>query len=433
MDRLTADATDDELLAALQRVSFDYFLNEVNPANGLIADRMRDGSPASIAAIGVALTGYPVAVARGTMGRDFAVERTLTTLRFLWSAPQGPEPDASGYRGFFYHFLDMATGRRVWKCELSTVDTALLMAGVLTVGAYFREDDEAEEEIRSLAAALYERVDWAWALNGGPQITHGWRPEKGFLRYRWEGYDEALILYVLALGSPSFPIPPESYAAWLSTYKWRKLYGQEFIYAGPLFIHQLSHVWIDFRGIQDAFMRGRGIDYFENSRRATYLQRDYAIRNPHGFAGYHDNCWGITASDGPGPLVREVDGVTRRFWGYRARGAPFGADDGTLSPWATVASLPFAPEIVMPALRHFLALELQDDNPYGFTASFNPTLEAIDGRPCGWRCAEHVGINQGPMALMIENHRSDFVWKILRTHPVFIAGLRRAGFSGGWL
>jgi len=431
--RKSRNLSDSDLLSDLQRVSLDYFINETNPENGLVRDRNRDSSPASIAAVGLALTAWPVGVARGMITRADAIARTLTTLRFLWNAPQGPERNASGHRGFFYHFLDMETGRRAWRSELSTIDTALLMAGVLSAAAYFREDDKAEAEIRDLADKLYSRVDWRWALNGGGAVSHGWTSERGFLRYRWHGYDEALILYILGLGSPTHALPPESYAAWLSTYKWKTIYGHELVYAGPLFIHQLSHIWIDFRGIADPWMRDRQTDYFENSRRATYVQREYAMRNPHGFVGYGQNCWGITACDGPGPLIRVIDGVRRRFYGYRARGVPWGADDGTLSPWATAASLPFAPEIVIPALRHFHAIELEDDNPYGFTSGFNPTIEAADGRPCGWMCAEHVGVNQGPMALMIENHRSDFVWTLMRTCPYVEAGLRRAGFAGGWL
>jgi hypothetical protein len=433
MDASNEHALNDELLQDIQRLSFEYFLNEANPANGLVADRNTQASPASIAAVGLALSSYPVGVERGFMTRAAAIERTLATLRFFWNAPHGPEPDATGYKGFYYHFLDMQTGRRVWKCELSTVDTAFLLAGVLSAGAYFDQDDGSELEIRRLADALYRRADWRWALNGGPTVTHGWRPEKGFLRYRWEGFDEALILYVLGLGSPTHPLPPESYAAWLSSYKWKTIYGRELVYAGPLFIHQFSHIWIDFRGIRDAFMRDHDSDYFHNSRQATYLQRDYAIRNPKGLSGYGENCWGLTASDGPGPPKREMRLDGRRFFGYLARGAPFGPDDGTLSPWAAITSLPFAPEIVLPALRHFHEMDLLAGNPYGFTASFNPTIAAADGRACGWVSSDHVGINQGPIALMIENYRSDFLWRLMRGVPAVTTGLRRAGFSGGWL
>lgn len=433
MDASSEHQLNAALLSNTQRLSFDYFLNEANPANGLVADRNTPGSPASIAAVGLALSAYPVGVERGFMTRAAAAARTLATLRFFWNAPHGPEPDATGYNGFYYHFLDMKTGCRVWKCELSTVDTALLLGGMLAAGAYFDAEDESELEIRRLADALYRRADWRWAQNGGATVTHGWRPEKGFLRYRWQGYDEAVILYVLGLGSPTHPLPPESYAAWLSTYKWKKIYGRELVYAGPLFVHQFSHIWIDFRGIRDAFMRNHGSDYFENSRQAAYLQRDYAVRNPKGFSGYGENCWGITASDGPGPTKRHMTLGGRRFFGYLARGAPFGPDDGTLSPWAAITSLPFAPEIVLPALRHFHEIDLHQGNPYGFTASFNPTIAAADGRPCGWVSPDHVGINQGPIALMIENYRSDFLWRLMRRVPAIAAGLRRAGFSGGWL
>jgi hypothetical protein len=423
----------DELLATLQRKTFDYFVNEVNPSNGLVADRTKDGAPASIAAVGLALTAYPVGIARGYWTREEARARTLATLRFFWNSKQGPEPDATGYKGLYYHFLDMETGRRTWRCELSTIDTALLLAGVLTAGAYFREENEDEEEIRSLSEKLYRRVDWDWARNGRSTVTHGWKPEHGFIRHRWKGYDEALILYVLGLGSPTHPLPPESYAAWLSTYEWKDIDGRELVYAGPLFIHQLSHIWIDFRGIQDNFMRDHGSDYFENSRQATFVQRDYAIRNPLEFAGYNQNSWGITASDGPGRKTRRIDGIERKFYGYRARGAPYGPDDGTLSPWATVASLPFAPEIVLPALRHFHDIDLKVDDPYGFKTSFNPTLATPDGRPTGWVSSDHLGLNQGPIVLMIENHRTDFLWRLMRNCPHVVRGLRLAGFANGWL
>lgn len=429
----TRPADDDEaMLSTLQRVSFDYFLNETNPENGMVADRDRPGAPASIAAIGMALTAYPVGVARGYISRADARARVHTTLRFLWQLPQGNAEDASGHRGFFYHFLDMQTGRRVWQCELSTIDTAILMAGALTAACYFDEAGE-EGEIRRLADALYRRVDWRWAENHSQTVALGWKPRSRFLRYRWHGYDESLIMQVLGLASPTHPLSPGSYQAYTRSYRWRTVEGQTYLHADPLFIHQLSHIWIDFRGIQDAFMRSHGIDYFENSRRATHAQRAYALRNPKGFAGYGENCWGITASDGPGPAERRIRGVRRRFFDYRARGIPDGPDDGTLSPWAVATSLPFAPEIVLPALRHFHALGLRDDCTYGFTASFNPTFGSGQADDPGWIAPETIGINQGPMALMIENHRSDFLWTLMRNCPTIVEGLRRAGFSGGWL
>jgi hypothetical protein len=322
----------------------------------------------------------------------------------------------------------MKTGRRVWKCELSTVDSAFLLAGMLTAAAYFDHDDAAEYEIRQLADDLYQRTDWQWAQNGGATVTHGWKPESGFLPFRWEGYDEALLLYVLGLGSPTHPLPADSFTAWASTYEWKKVYDTEFLYAGPLFVHQLSHAWIDFRSIQDKFMRRRGLDYFENSRRATYIQQQYALHNPLGFEGYSENCWGITASDGPGPKTIKINGVERQFFDYVARGAPFGPDDGTLAPWAVVASLPFAPEIVLPAIRYFNDIRLRENNRYGFKATFNPTYPGQEGSKFGWVSKWHYGLNQGPIVLMIENYRSGLLWKLMRGCSYLATGLRRAGF-----
>jgi len=180
---------------------------------------------------------------------------------------------------------------------------------------------------------MYKRADWQWAQNQKQSVSHGWRPERGFIRYRWLGYNEALILYILGLASPTFPLPASSYREWCSTYQWKKIYGIEFLFGSPMFIHQLSHAWIDFRGIQDAYMRSKSIDYFENSRRATYVQQQYAIRNPKQFREYGEFCWGITASDGPGPANLKVDGISRSFYDYKARGVPWGPDDGTLARW----------------------------------------------------------------------------------------------------
>lgn len=422
-------------LDKLQRDTFGYFLRETNLANGLVIDRNAEDWPASIAATGLALAVYPVAVERGFISRSAAVERTLATLRFFWNSPQGPEPDATGHHGFYYHFLDMQTGQRAWQCELSTVDSTFLLAGALTAGMYFDAETADEREIRDLGDALYRRADWQWAQNHGATVTHGWTPENGFLKYRWEGYDEALLLYVLGLGSPTHPLPQASYAAWISTYRWEHNYGQEYLYAGPLFAHQLSHVWVDFRGIQDAYMHTKGIDYFENSRRATYVQQQYAIDNPLGFKEYGPCCWGITASDGPGPVTIKRDGIERRFFDYVARGVPYGPDDGTLALWAIVVSLPFAPELVLSALHHcILQAKLIEYNADGLKASFNPSHPGDAGNPYGWWVSPwQYGIDQRPIILMIENHRNGLPWQLMRKCRYISNGLQRAGFEGGWL
>ena len=411
-----------------------YYLHETNPDNGLVRDKTDPRAPCSIAAVGMAMATLPLVVERGVLFRPFAAKLALRRLRFLYELPQGREPDASGYKGFFYHFLDIESGRRVWQCELSTIDSAFLFAGMLTAAAYFDQDTADEAEVRRLADAIYRRADWNWARNGGATLTHGWKPESGFLPYHWEGYDEGLLLYVLGLGSPTYPLPPESYAAFCATYEWKQLYGRELLYSGPLFTHQFSHLWIDFRNLQDAYMRDRGSDYFENSRQATFVQQAYAIHNPLQFAGYGEYCWGFTACDGPGWVTRVVDGVERQFFDYTARGAPFGPDDGTVAPWVVVASLPFAPEIVIPTVRHLANLKLGGrDSRYGFEPSFNQTFR-VDDSPTGWWLSPYYfGIDQGPVALSIENYRTGLIWDITRRCPCIVAGLRRAGFTGGWL
>ena len=421
----------DEELARLERDTFRYFADETNLENGLVRDKTSSGSPASIAVVGFALTAYPIAVERKYLTRREAVKRTLTTLRFFHDAPQGKEPDATGYKGFYYHFLDMKTGRRVWKCELSTIDTTYLIAGALTAACYFDRDTNSECEIRRLAESLYARVDWHWAQNRGLTVTHGWKPETGFIKYRWTGYSEALILYVLGLASPTFPLPPESYDAWTRTYKWKKLYGHEFLYAGPLFIHHLSHMWIDFRGIQDEYMAGKAINYFENSRRAIYAQQAYAMRNPKKYEGYGRFSWGITASDGPGPTIRRINGRRIRFYSYIARSFPYGPDDGTLAPWAVAASLPFAPEVVLPSLHRLNEEYPEITNQYGFKCSYNPTFTSGNGK--GWVSKGYYGLDQGPIIMMIENYRTGLIWRLLRRSSYIVNGLRRAGFRSGWL
>jgi hypothetical protein len=305
---------------------------------------------------------------------------------------------------------------------------------MLAAAAYFSADTPNQREIRELADALYRRADWPWLQTDTGTIGHGWKPESGFIHYRWEGFDEALLLYMLALGSPTHPLPPDSYTAWVSTYEWKHCYGIDYLYCGPLSTHQLSHAWIDFRGIQDEFVRRKGIDYFENSRRSTLVQQRYAIHNPLGFNGYGQHSWGITASDGPGPDVRRIDGIERHFFDYEGCGAPFGIDDGTLAPWAVVASLPFAPDIVLPTIHHFvLTLQLHDQHRYGFKATFNQTFDGNPQSPAGWVSPWHYGLNLGPIVLMIENHLGGMIWNLMRGSPYVVDGLRRAGFAGGWL
>ena len=430
---MSGEVLEEKKLIKLQKDTFDFFLKELNPENGLVPDSTKENSPCSITAVGLALSCYPVAVENGLLERGEAVKRTLTTLRFFWESPQGTGSDTLGCKGFFYHFLDMKTGRRAWNSEVSTIDTTFFLAGALACRQYFTENTDGEKEIRRLADALYARADWNWALNGGDTISMGWTPEKGFLKYRWEGYSEALLLYALALGSPTFPVSGKSYAAWTSSYQWKKIYDIEFLYAGPLFIHQLSHVWIDFRGIKDEYMKAKGIDYFENSRRATYIQQKYAIRNPKKFIGYNENCWGITACDGPGPAVRQIGGKPQKFYDYAARKVPYGPDDGTLAPWAAIASLPFAPEIVLSAMNHFGENYPEMIHEYGLQCSFNPTFTGKNQTRHGWVSGGYYGLNQGPIVLMIENYRTGFFWKLMRNCPYLAAGLQRAGFTGGWL
>ena len=406
------EATVEGAIDRYERAAFRYFDRESHPLTGLVKDSTSIASNASIAGSGMALGCYAIAAERGYLTRDEAARRTLLALRFL--------PGLS-VNGFFYHFLEPETGRRAGHSEVSTIDSALLFAGALAAVEYFDGATETESDIRSLGASLYLSADWQWASPRAPVITHGWTPEKGFLRYDWRGYNEALLLYILALGSPTFPVSAEAYDAWLLSYKWKSIYGYELLYGGPLFLHQMAHAWIDFRGIQDSYMRDRGIDYFENSRRATYVQREYAVRNPRKFIGYGENCWGVSASAGPG---------TGAFHGYRARGVPFGPDDGTIAPWATAASLPFAPEIVLPAIAFMEQDSMNVES--GFAPCFNRTYSAM-GDAKGWIAPDSYAIDQGPVALMIENHRSGLIWKLLRQSPYVRRGLERAGFTGGWL
>ncbi len=423
--------TDHATLDSVQRAAFGYFLREVNPGNGLVADTSRAGSPASIAVCGFAMSCYPVAVERGWMTRADAVAYTLALLRFLRDSDQSGAAGATGFKGFYFHFLNMQSGKREWKSELSLIDTALLIAGALTAAAYFTHDTAGENELRELTEMLYLRMDWRWAQDGGVTITHGWKPESGFLNYGWEGYSEAILLYVLAAGSPSFPTVGDCYSAWTRTYQWENIYGHDVLYAGPLFVHQFSHAWIDFRAIRDRFMRGKKSDYFENSRRTVLVHKEYAERNPGRFDGYDDNMWGLTACDGPNDSMADVPSHSQRLYGYAARGVPYGPDDGTVGGWSALASLPFAPDEALCAARAMLARfpEMMSNDMY--TSSLNPSLAQPGGQ--SWVSLGHFGLDQGIVVMMIENYRTQLIWKLMKKCSYVRRGLKVTGFQGGWL
>ena len=435
------------LFRDIEKRTFQFFWDTTNEQNGLTPDRYPSRPFASIASVGFSLTAYPIGIEKGWVSRTQAVDRTLLTLKFLRDLPSGPQASGKGsYKGFYYHFLDMQKGQRYdsWV-ELSSVDTGLLMMGVLFAQSYYDRDDPREKEIREVADTLYKRVDWTWLQQNKPLISMGWFPESGFIKHDWVGYNEAMLLYVLALGSPSHPVGPEAWTVWTRTYNdvWGVYQGEEFLAFGPLFGHQYSHVWIDFRGIQDDYMRERGIDYFENSRRAAYAQRAYAIANPMKWEEYGPEVWGLTASDGPQQTLQEYRGEQRQFRHYSARGAGLreNFDDGTIAPTAAIASLPFAPEIVIPTTvtMHERYGEYIYSS-YGFLDSFNPSFKydipLKTGRLVpdqGWVSSDYIGIDQGPILTMISNYRNEFVWNVMKRNPYIRAGLERAGFKGGWL
>jgi hypothetical protein len=430
----------------IERRAFDYFWERGNPRNGLVPDRWPTPSFSSIAAVGFGLTSYGVGAERGWIRRDEAIDRTLATLRFFDGAPQGDAvAGMTGSHGFFYHFLDMDSGTRFATNELSTVDTTLLLGGVLFAQSYFDRADPREAEIRALAERIYRRVDWTWPRPRPPKIAMGWSPEHGMLAYDWSGYNEAQLVYILALGSPTHPVSRAAYDAWTATYDktWGTFHGQEHLGFAPLFGHQFSQVWLDLRGVQDDYMRRHGIDYFENSRRATLSQRAYAIANPGGWKGYGAGLWGLSASDGPLDGTITYQGKPRLFRTYSARGAGIENtfDDGTIAPAAAAGSMPFAPEIVGPALEAMHArYGKQAYGRYGFMEAINPSFDFKDAKlhhgkiiDGVWVDGDWLGIDQGPIVLMIENHRSGLVWNVMRRNPHIVRGLKRAGFTGGWL
>lgn len=447
--RVASNARLPPFFADLEERTFRFFWETVNRRNGLVPDRWPSPSFSSIAAVGFGLTAYPIGVERGWCTRGEARDLTLTTLRFFWNAPQGDAPSGTiGHQGFFYHFLDMETGHRYRDVELSSVDTTILLMGILFAAAYFDRADSAEAEIRRLANDIYARADWNFFRSDGrAAVSMGWHPERGLIERNWDGYNEGMFVYILGLGAPVHRLPGGSWDAWTAPYSgfWRGEGETRHLAFAPLFGHQYSHIWIDFRGIEDAPMRAAGFDYFENSRRATYANRAYCAANPMAWEGYSRDIWGLTACDGPGNFKLLYKNEQRTFFGYAARGPlgqPDERDDGTIAPTAALGSLPFAPEIVIPcaeAMHRTYGRRLY--GRYGFFDSFNPSftyqglkLERGSVDPAeGWVNDDYLGIDQGPILLQAANHRDDFVWRYMRQVPAIRLGLQRAGFTGGWL
>jgi len=419
---------DETMLDSIQHKTFLFFLGESHPEWGIVKDRTLKTAPCSIAATGFGIPSLAVGVERNWISREKAAAITLSIMKFFLGSVQSTAKDVTGYNGFYYHFLKMDTGGREWNCELSSVDTGLLMMGIIFARNYYNQDNDVENQIRSLAAKLLERIDWNFMILPASSkyaytISMAWTPEKGLQDYGWFGYNEALFLYVLAAGS-GMNNAEQSYKAWLKTYQWETPYkGLSHVAFPPLFGHQFSQVFIDFRGLADTYMKEKGIDYFENSRRATYVQRKYAMDNPKGWIGYDSLCWGVTACDGPPDKYNFAD---KKFLGYAGRGTSGPKnnyfDDGTIAPYAALSSLPFAPEIVLPTIRsmnkkfgHSLW------GKYGYYDSFNQTAKWIDD--------DFLGIDEGPMLLMIENFRTGLVWNYVMKDPIIQKGLNRLGYQ----
>jgi len=401
-------ATDDEFLDYIQEVNFDYFWYLANPSNGLVPDRSATGSACSIAAVGFGLTSIAIGIDHGWISRTQGVARVLTTLNTFFQGPQGTNVLGTiGYKGWFYHFLDMNTAVRA-SAELSSIDTVLLLAGVLDAKQYFNGSNPDEAAIRTTADAIFNRVDWNWMSRGSNVVSMGWFPGSGFISSDWIGYDEAMILYCLGLGTATNPLPNSAWQGWTSGYTWATYYGYSYVPFAPLFGHQYSHCWVDFRHIGDAYMNSHHSTYFENSRRASLAQRAYCIANPLNHIGYNGTVWGLTACDGPS--------------GYSAHGAPPAeGDDGTIAPTAAGGSIAFTPEYSLPTLRYFYTnYRPRIWTAYGFRDAFNLGAQ--------WVGPDELGIDQGPIVIMIENYRTQKVWRRFMQNDVVQRGLQRAGF-----
>jgi hypothetical protein len=393
--RVPYPGSDDALLDEIERRGFDFFWNEAGASSGQVKDRaLLYGNDkrtiASIAATGFGLSGLCIADTRGYKKKEEIVERVRGTLRFLWQK-------LPHEHGFFYHFIDMNSGERQWKCEISSIDTSLLLCGVLTARQHF-----ADSEIQDLATKIYERVDWPWMLNGGKTLSMGWHPESGFLDARWNQYCELMMIYLLALGSPTHPIPAKAWKAW--TRPTVEFQGLEYISGNdPLFTHQYSHAWFDFRGKHDAYA-----NYFENSVKATIAHKQFCLSLRDEFPDYSEHLWGITASDSAK--------------GYQAWGGPprIGDLDGSVVPCAAGGSLPFLTAECKQVLRTVKERYPKAWGRYGFVDAFNPLTK--------WYDPDVLGIDLGITMLMAENLRSGLIWNTFMKNKEAQSGMEKAEF-----
>jgi hypothetical protein len=425
-------SADSLFLEDLQRDTFNWFWQKAHSSTGLTPDRSRDASTdnslISVAAVGFGLTAYGIGSERGYVTREQAANRVDHVLNGLLQGKMGRETQGNiGYRGWYYHFINANTLSRDWNSELSSIDTALLLMGVVFVRNYFDDLDSSREiDIRAKADSILERVQWPFMRNPNNNgVSAGWFPESGFIDWEYQGYNEAMLLYILGLGAETNPLPTLSWTFWKFGYRTGTTphFGANFVRFGPLFGHHYPQAWIDFAGLRSPELTnpalGEPYDYFENTRRATYANRAYCAANPLSWPNYGENEWGLTACDGPPGFG---------FNGYFARAAsdlnPL--DDGTIAPTAAGASLVYAPEIVLPALQHMKATHgSQLYGTYGFRDAYNDSVN--------WYDTDYIGIDQGPILMAIENFRSRMVWLTMRKDPIIQRGLQRAGFTGGWL
>lgn len=389
---------DDQLLDDLERANFCFFWEQANPVTGLIKDRCNarkaatdDSTVASIASTGFGLTAICIAEHRGYIARSEARQRVITTLHFLVNK-------LPHHRGFFYHWADINTGERVWDSEVSSIDTAILLCGILTCRTHFRDTD-----ITLLAHSISNRVEWTWLSEDTTLLPHGWLPEGGFLPYRWDYYNEMMMMYLLGLGSPTYPLRADAWDAWKRTqfdYEGMRYIGS----FAPLFVHQYSQAWFDFRGKRDRYA-----DYFQNSVVATEVHRRFCLELARRFPDYGPDLWGITASDS--------------MRGYVVWGGPpaLGPIDGTIAPAAAGGSIPFLPQECMRVLRNIRARYGQAWSCYGFVDALNPLKD--------WYDSDVVGIDAGITMLMTENARTGYLWKVFMENPEAQRGMERAGFK----